>query len=392
MPAKSLKTQLQKGNTSMANQSNVVTPIHSGTIGVDGEVVQIQTLSIHQPALAQALLPMNERERSDRLTNVINLGQLIFEMSKDSKEVIQVQSLIGQLATETRKVHDDGQTQLQDILNKHADADDTEGLAYVVKNEAIDALWSALDLDNEKNPLKPLMTLLREAMKQFSKEEGVKEERDNSPGKGSDFNLDMSSIHQEIASSFGDYTEYVNDIEGPNGQKDGDQIYDINPDLTGGQPLRIVSEFKTEKNVTIQAIKKALNASMQTRSAQAGIFFVNREGKNAKWHPFQTLPGNCYVVVVDKDNIDPFMVRNAILNARLLLLRTLAAQNKEDVDLGRLKHLFDQAELDLRSMASLKSAHTGIETSLEAARGWAKTIDDNLTARFKEIEEVLSEK
>ena len=97
MPAKSLKTQLQKGNTSMANQSNVVTPIHSGTIGVDGEVVQIQTLSIHQPALAQALLPMNERERSDRLTNVINLGQLIFEMSKDSKEVIQVQSLIGQL-------------------------------------------------------------------------------------------------------------------------------------------------------------------------------------------------------------------------------------------------------------------------------------------------------
>ncbi len=245
MPAKSLKTQLQKGNTSMANQSNVVTPIHSGTIGVDGEVVQIQTFNVHQPALAQALAPMSERERSDRLTNVINLGQLIFEMSKDSKEVIQVQSLIGQLATETRKVHDDGQTQLQDILNKHADADDTEGLAYIVKNETIDALWSALDLDNDRNPLKPLMTLLREAMKQLSKEEGVKEERDNSPGKGSDFNLDMSAIHQEIATSFEDYTEYVNDIEGPNGQKDGDQIYDINPNLTGGQPLRIVSEFKT---------------------------------------------------------------------------------------------------------------------------------------------------
>ena len=392
MPAKSLKTQLQKGNTSMAKQSHVVTPIHSGTIGVDGEVVQIQTFNVHQPALAQALAPMNERERSDRLTNVINLGQLIFEMSKDSKEVIQVQSLIGQLATETRKVHDDGQTQLQGILSKHADADDTEGLAYVVKNETIDALWSALDLDNERNPLKPLMTLLREAMKQLSKEEGVKEERDNSPGKGSDFNLDMSAIHQEIATSFEDYTEYVNDIEGPNGQKDGDQIYDINPNLTGGQPLRIVSEFKTEKNVTIQAIKKALNASMQTRGAQAGIFFVNREGKNAKWAPFQPLPGNCYVVVVDKDNIDPFMVRNAILHARLLLLRTLVSQNTDDVDLERLKHLFDQAEIDLQSMASLKRSHTEIETGLKNARSWAKQIDDNLTTRFKEIEEVLAEK
>lgn len=392
MPAKSLKTQLQKGNKSMANQSKVVTPIHSGKIGVDGEVVQIQTFNVYQPKLAQALIPMNEEERSNRLTELINLGQEIFNMSKDSKEVIRVQSLISQLATETRKVHDDGQTQLQSILNKHANANDTEGLAFAVKSGTTDALWSALDLDNEKSPLKPLMTLLRETIKQLSKEEGVKEERDNSPGKGGDFNLEMSAIHQEIATSFGDYTEYVNDIQGPNGQKDGDQNYDISPDLTGGQSLRIVSEFKTEKNVTIQAIKKALNASMLTRGAQAGIFFVNREGKNAKWHPFQQLPGNCYVVVVDKDNIDPFMVRNAILHARLVLLRSLASNSRDEVDIDRLKHLFDQAEIALKSMASLSGSHTAIETGLKNARHWAEQINQNLTLRFEEIAKVLTDK
>ena len=224
------------------------------------------------------------------------------------------------------------------------------------------------DLSKEGKPIKPLKSYLREAMKRLSKEEGVKEERDDSPRQGSNFNVVRCAVRHAIDSSFGDYTEYVIDNEGPNGQKDGDQIYDINPDLTGGQPLRIVSEFKTEKNVTIQAIKKALNASIQTRSAQAGIFFVNREGKNAKWHPFQTLPGNCYVVVVDKDNIDPFMVRNAILHARLLLLRTLVSQSADDVDLERLKHLFDQAEIDLQSMASLKRSPTENETGLKNAR------------------------
>jgi hypothetical protein len=392
MPAKSLKNPTQKGSTSMANQTNSVTPIHTGMVEVEGDVVQFQTFNIYQPALAKSITGMDARERIEHITNVINLGQLIFEMSKDSKEVIQVQSLFGQLTTDTKKVHNDGQTQLEELLNKHADAEDADGLAYSVKNETIDAIWSALDLDNPKNPLKPLMTLLREALNQVSEDEGAKKERDNSPGKGSDFNLDMSALHQEIATSFGDYTEYVNDIEGPNGQKDGDQIYDLNPDLTGGLALRIVSEFKTEKNVTIQAIKKALQASMQTRGAQAGIFFVNREGKNAKWHPFQPLPGNCYVVVVDKDNIDPYMVRNAILHARLVLLRSLASSSKDEVDIDRLKHLFDQAELDLQSMTSLKRSHTEIETGLKNARSWTKQIDDNLTARFKEIEEVLTEK
>jgi hypothetical protein len=86
------------------------------------------------------------------------------------------------------------------------------------------------------------------------------------------------------------------------------------------------------------------------------------------------------------------MVRNAILHARLLLLRTLVSQSADDVDLERLKHLFDQAEIDLQSMASLKRSHTEIETGLKNARDWAKQIDDNLTTRFKEIEEVLSEK
>ncbi|NCV44931.1 MAG: hypothetical protein EBW15_09140, partial [Actinobacteria bacterium] len=251
---------------------------------------------------------------------------------------------------------------------------------------------SALDLDNERNPLKPLMTLLREAMKQLSKEEGVKEERDNSPGKGSDFNLDMSAIHQEIATSFEDYTEYVNDIEGPNGQKDGDQIYDINPNLTGGQPLRIVSEFKTEKNVTIQAIKKALNASMQTRGAQAGIFFVNREGKNRSWHPFQVLTGNRFVVVVDKDDIDPYLVRYAIMHARLALLKTLANAEDDGVDVKKLLYLFDKLEVSLKAMSNIKSAHTDIETGLRDARLWVDNVEKQAKGIFKEIQEVFAKK
>jgi hypothetical protein len=389
MSKKSLKTNLTKGNQNMSKQINAVVPIHSGVIDVDGEVVRIKNINIHQPALARSLSELNEQERSERLTSVLNLGQLIFEMSENSKEMIQFQGMVSQFISGTEKINTDGRTKLEQVLSKHADSKSEDGLVSKVKTEAVEALWSALDLENEQNPLKPLMTLLRSAVMGLSESQGIKEAQDNSPHKGGTFNERMNAIHQSIATSFGDTTEYVNDVVAANGKKHGDQIYDISPEITGGIPLRIVSEFKTEKNVTIQSIKKEIDSCMITREAQAGIFFVNREGKNESWAPSQMLPGNRFVVVVDKDDIDFYLVRNAIMQARIYLLKSLAEQKKDEVDIDRLMHLFDKAQGNLKSLSNVKTSHTLIETGLRDARLWVDNIDKDLKSNFKEIEEVL---
>ncbi len=392
MPAKSLKTNLTKGNRNMSKQINAVTQIHSGVIDVDGDVVRFKNMSVHQPALARALSELSEQERSERVINILNLGQLIFEMSENSKEMIQFQSLVGQLTSNTQKINTDGLNKLEELLDKHTDDKSEDSLVSKVSSEAVDALWNALDLDNEKNPLKPLMTLLRSVSTSLSESQGAKDAQDNSPHKGGTFNERMNGLHQRVAVSFGDTTEYVNDVFAANGKKDGDQIYDISPEITGGTPLRIVSEFKTEKNVTIQSIKKALDASMITREAQAGIFFVHREGKNESWEPLQMLPGNRFVVVVDKDDIDFYLVRSAIMHARLYLLKSLAESKKDEIDVDRLKHLFDKADINLKALSNVKTAHTEIETGLKNARLWVDNVDKGLKTNFKEIEEVFKEK
>ncbi len=392
MPAKSLKTNLTKGNRNMSKQINAVTQIHSGVIDVDGDVVRFKNMSVHQPALARALSELSEQERSERVINILNLGQLIFEMSENSKEMIQFQSLVGQLTSNTQKINTDGLNKLEELLDKHTDDKSEDSLVSKVSSEAVDALWNALDLDNEKNPLKPLMTLLRSVSTSLSESQGAKDAQDNSTHKGGTFNERMNGLHQRVAASFGDTTEYVNDVFAANGKKDGDQIYDISPEITGGTPLRIVSEFKTEKNVTIQSIKKALDASMITREAQAGIFFVHREGKNESWEPLQMLPGNRFVVVVDKDDIDFYLVRSAIMHARLYLLKSLAESKKDEIDVDRLKHLFDKADINLKALSNVKTAHTEIETGLKNARLWVDNVDKGLKTNFKEIEEVFKEK
>ena len=82
MPAKSLKTNLTKGNRNMSKQINTVTQIHSGVIDVDGDVVRFKNMYVHQPALARALSELREQERSEQVINILNLGQLIFEVRK----------------------------------------------------------------------------------------------------------------------------------------------------------------------------------------------------------------------------------------------------------------------------------------------------------------------
>lgn len=376
----------------MSKSISTVTPIYSANIEVDGDGIRISNLHIVIPGLAKVLSQLKPEEQSSHVINLLTLGHTVFELSKNSKDMIQFQSLVSTLSADTKKTHDDGLTKLQNLLSKHADGDSEDGLVNKVETAAENALWEALSLENEKNPLKPLMLLLTSVHAGLAEKFGAKKAEDNSPYKGGTFNENMNAIHQEIASSLGDSTEYVNDVFAPNGKKDGDQIYDISSDITGGQTLRIVSEFKTELGITIQAIKKELDASMKTREAQAGIFFVNREGKNRSWQPFQTLTGNRFVVVVDKDDIDPYLVRYAVMHARLALLKTLVNTEDDGVDTQKLRYLFDQAEVSLKSMSNIKSAHTEIERGLSDARHWVDKVETQIKGTFKEIKEVFAKK
>jgi hypothetical protein len=376
----------------MSKSISTVTPIYSARIEVDGDGIRISDLHFTNPGLAKTLSQLTAEEQSSHVINLLTLGHTVFELSKNSKDMIQFQSLINSLNTDTKRTHDDGLNNLRNLLAKHADGVSEDGLVTKVETAAENALWDALSLENERNPLKPLMLLLTSVHAGLAEKFGAKNAEDNSPYKGGTFNENMNALHQEIATSLGDSTEYVNDVFAPNGQKEGDQIYDISSDITSGQTLRIVSEFKTEKGITIQAIKKELDASMKTRDAQAGIFFVNREGKNRSWHPFQVLTGNRFVVVVDKDDIDPYLVRYAIMHARLALLKTLANAEDDGVDVKKLLYLFDKLEVSLKAMSNIKSAHTDIETGLRDARLWVDNVEKQAKGIFKEIQEVFAKK
>ena len=69
-------------------------------------------------------------------------------------------------------------------------------------------------------------------------------------------------------------------------------------------------------------------------------------------------------------------------------MKDLAA-NASILDLEKLQYLFDQAEVTLKDFRNIKTAHTGIETSLGDARRWVGNIENALKAQFAEISSTL---
>ena len=129
---------------------------------------------------------------------------------------------------------------------------------------------------------------------------------------------------------------------------------------------------------------------MQNRHAVAGVFVVAKEHKNAHW----SLPiygtGNRLILVVDKDNPDVNLIQFGYIWSRWVAFRSLDTKSVT-VDLERIDFLISEAVLAMKDFAQLKKSHTGIQSSLDDATHWTKTVESKLKSKFKEITEAMKE-
>ncbi|NCW94751.1 MAG: hypothetical protein EBW79_07210, partial [Actinobacteria bacterium] len=81
----------------MSKSISTVTPIYSARIEVDGDGIRISDLHFTNPGLAKTLSQLTAEEQSSHVINLLTLGHTVFELSKNSKDMIQFQSLINSL-------------------------------------------------------------------------------------------------------------------------------------------------------------------------------------------------------------------------------------------------------------------------------------------------------
>ena len=369
----------------MQENVNNVTPIIS-PLKIENKMLVINNLRISNAELVDYLSSKVDIERA--FLDLIEAALLVRRLSDVAIEAEALNSVADRVTGSVEKA---GLTAVDDfttLIEKHTNIEDPSGLARILVDQLVPAIAAELSPLNKKGPMFKIYDPLIDLVQRIAGQDGAHEAVNNSSTKGKNFNATMDGILQHFASQSGDQIEFVNDVKSVKGLKGGDEIITIPTEITGGQSIKIVWEFKAERDLSQPAILKELAAAIENRQSQAGVFVLALEPEYEKWSTHSFASGNRLLIIVDKDNPDRYLIQFAYLWSRMVAMKQLSTV-KDVLDIEKLQYLFDQAEVSLKDIRNIKTAHTGIETSLADARRWVATVENSLKQKFSEISDEL---
>ena len=352
------------------------------SLKIENKTVVINNLRISNAELVEYLQTKNDSERA--FLDLIEAALMVRRLSDVAIEVEALNTVADRVSDSVEKA---GATAVDDftaLIKKHTNTEDPSGLARILIDQLVPAVASELNPLNKKSPMYKIYDPLIDLVQRVANQDGATEARNNSSSKGKDFNATMDGILQSIASQSGDQIEFVNDVKSATGLKVGDEIVTIPQEYTGGQTIKIVWEFKAERDLTQPSILKELASAIENRQAQAGVFVLALEPEYEKWSRHSFASGNRLLILVDKDDPDKYLIQFAYLWSRMVAMKDLN-KGSEAFDIEKIQYLFDQAEVALKDMRNIKTAHTGIESSLSDARRWVESVEKALKQKFAEI-------
>ena len=369
----------------MQENINNVTPIIS-PLKIENKMLVINNLRISNAELVDYLSSKVDIERA--FLDLIEAALLVRRLSDVAIEAEALNSVADRVTGSVEKAGITAVDDFTTLIEKHTNIEDPSGLARILVDQLVPAIAAELSPLNKKGPMFKIYDPLIDLVQRIAGQDGAHEAVNNSSTKGKNFNATMDGILQHFASQSGDQIEFVNDVKSVKGLKGGDEIITIPTELTGGQSIKIVWEFKAERDLSQPAILKELAAAIENRQSQAGVFVLALEPEYEKWATHSFASGNRLLIIVDKDNPDKYLIQFAYLWSRMVAMKQLSTV-KDVLDIEKLQYLFDQAEVSLKDIRNIKTAHTGIETSLADARRWVASVENSLKQKFSEISDEL---
>lgn len=185
-----------------------------------------------------------------------------------------------------------------------------------------------------------------------------------------------------LASAHGDTAEQTGSVTGDAGTKKGDEVVTLNCEDTSGQAVRVVYELK-DRALGQAKVNAEADDALVNRSAAAVVVVFAKQEQAPTSVPF-SYSGNRAIVVLDKDDPDPNVLRLAYMWSRWVARRSCAAAGADELDLEAIGALLERVATSLQRAATVKRGHTQSRKGLDLA-------DEHLAAMEGEISEILEE-
>jgi hypothetical protein len=272
-----------------------------------------------------------------------------------------------------------------------------------------------LAIDDERNPLNPLLAGLRTWTKERKEDQDTRDEKletkldellakaaelagldqgrealdeaeQAGTRKGRSFEDRVDAALERIASTRGDASSHTGGEGAEGGGRKGDSLVELGA-ADGPAVGRIVFEAK-DKKLSKNDAWRELNEAMAARAASFAVLVVAGEERVPSGRETLTeYEGNKLIVAVDREEPDGLALEVAY---RLAAARVAMARDRDlTVDAPAVRDAAEEAVTCLRQAQAVRAALTGIKTSSDKARANLDEMVEAVRARLERVESLV---
>jgi len=208
-------------------------------------------------------------------------------------------------------------------------------------------------------------------------------------GKGFTFEDVLHGAIGRIAALHGDLADRTGKETGSAATQKGDEVVTLDLDDTHGFEGRFVLEAKNRK-LNMRKTHEELDDALENRDALAAIAVFTTQEQAPTSVPFHQ-SGNKAIVVFDADGSDDAALRLAYMWARWIVRRELSGAGADDVDLGRVSALIEDARRAIDRASAIKRCHTTAKKSIDQAAEQVAALTCEVQEALDAVAEELAE-
>lgn len=228
---------------------------------------------------------------------------------------------------------------------------------------------------------------VQELGRDLARDAGRAEVRELTSAKGFSFEDLLEVGVGGLAAPHGDCAERIGTTTGAGGTQKGDLLVTLNAEDTGGAAVRFVIEAK-DTRLTMPKARAALDAAMANHEASAALLVFAGQELAPAAVPFMEL-GDRAIVVYDKHDPDPYVLRLAYLWARSVSRRNRTA-DPDAFDRGRIETALQDATQALAAHQSVKRCLTSAKKNIDEAGGHVAQLVERVEAALATLAEELA--
>lgn len=211
--------------------------------------------------------------------------------------------------------------------------------------------------------------------------------------KGRPFEEVITAKLTQLTMPMGAQVERCADNLGARRRKHGDHLITLDPEVTSGQPIRIVAEVKSRsegsQRFNFGSVRQICEASRMNRGAAACIFVADTTDILPDGLSFGQLSPTDYFAVFNPETGDDTALAVALRLGLAAALETIKGPQGDAIDLAAAQEVISEVAHLIDRLSKIESYHSSAKRSIDSAGSYLDDLKAQIQALLRRLDQIL---